>query len=105
MDTTALNAAVMATFAEPVTFGTGGGEVTLSGVIERPAPPLGAGAAPTGTTARLHDGGSLLISVLTSDLDTAGVQRRDRATVDGLRYVVADLWPDGGGVTVLEMRS
>ena len=106
MDTVSLNAACLAEFGESLTFSVANLPHVVVGIVTRPGGPVSTRSAPQNATLGSVLGSEdLLVQTLTSEVASHGIGKGSTVTVDSRIYRVIHLWPDDGGMTLLECRT
>ena len=105
MNWSGVNDAVLAEFGETLAFMTSGGSKSLTAIVLRPRAPVGSmPQAQNALVAQVLGPNDLVVSAKTSDVASCGIEAQNTTTIDGMTYWVAQLWPDDGGMTAMELR-
>jgi hypothetical protein len=92
-----VNAAVLSTFGQTVTFTVGGVETSCVGVFDVPY-------TAQGPTDQQFSRPDYSVLVTTDDVDAIGPVAGDTVAIDSSNYIIVDLAPDIGGMTTLTVR-
>ena len=105
MNFTGLNDAVFQDFGENLVFATAAGDRSLNAIIIRPSHPLArhmVASNPLGSGVMRPE--DVIVSARSTDVVAAGIDVQNTTTIDGRSFWVVQLWPDGGGITAMELR-
>jgi len=97
IDFSALNAACLAAFTEPVSFELTGGDVVLPAVFGLEQAKGDIGGAPFGND-------YYTLELLQSDITGNGIELRNTVNVRGVRYQILELMDDTAGMATLKIR-
>lgn len=105
MNWSGVNDAVLAEFGEALVFSTVAGSKTLTAIVLRPRAPVSSmPAAQNALVSQVMGPDDLLVSARSADVQSNGIDLQNTTTIDGNTYWVAQLWPDDGGMTAMELR-
>lgn len=93
----ALNQACLSTFGTPVIYSSANGNVSLSGIVEEQESP------DTFAGFRLKDR-FMVLSVLSSDVETHGIAMQDTVIINGVSYQVLEMQATLSGMTALAIK-
>jgi hypothetical protein len=92
-----LNAAIMGTFAEPVTLIRQAGNIVVQAVLDMESPGERIGSA-------TYTSDYYTLELLQADVDAYSIAQRDTISVRGVSYQVLELMVDVAGMATLKIR-